>query len=111
MGLGHRLRNRPGELSGGEQQRVAIARALIREPAVLFADEPTGALDSATGEAIVALLTEISRAGTAVVMVTHDAGLADQFTRRIRLKDGRVVEREASSPDLSCAHTSAGVSL
>ncbi|SMX93009.1 putative ABC transport system ATP-binding protein [Brevibacterium sp. Mu109] len=99
VGLGHRLRNRPGELSGGEQQRVAIARALVRDPAVLFADEPTGALDSATGEAIIALLTGIADAGTAVVMVTHDAVLAERFTRRIRLRDGRIIDRRPPEPE------------
>ncbi|WP_319947012.1 ABC transporter ATP-binding protein [Tessaracoccus caeni] len=95
VGLGHRLRNRPGELSGGEQQRVAIARALVREPDVLFADEPTGALDSVTGDAIVELLSGIAETGTAVVLVTHDQLLADRFPRRIRLKDGRIVGRDA----------------
>lgn len=98
VGLGHRLRNRPGELSGGEQQRVAIARALVREPAVLFADEPTGALDSATGEAIITLLARIAGTGTAVVMVTHDTGLAERFPRRIRLKDGRIIDRYPEEP-------------
>lgn len=99
VGLGHRLRNRPGELSGGEQQRVAIARALVREPAVLFADEPTGALDSATGETIVALLAGIADAGTAVVLVTHDMTLAGRFTRRIRLKDGHIIDPRPVEPD------------
>lgn len=98
VGLGHRLGNRPGELSGGEQQRVAIARALVRDPAVLFADEPTGALDSATGQAIVELLTTIADAGTAVVMVTHDAALAERFTRRVHLKDGRIIDRHPCEP-------------
>lgn len=93
--LGHRLKNRPSQLSGGEQQRVAIARALVREPAVLFADEPTGALDSATGEAAVTLLAHIAERGTAVVVVTHDEGVASRFARRIRLHDGRIVADES----------------
>src|SRR5690625_2947447 len=98
VGLGHRLQNRPGELSGGEQQRVAIARAIVREPAVLFADEPTGALDSATGEAIIGLLGEIASTGTAVVMVTHNVGVGDRFPRRIRLKDGCIIDRHPGEP-------------
>src|SRR5699024_8123810 len=95
VGLGHRLRNRPGELSGVEQCRVASSRALVRYPAALCACEPTGALDSATGEEIVALITRIAHAGTAVVMITHDESLARQFTHRIRLKDGHIIERQA----------------
>lgn len=97
VGLGHRLNNRPGELSGGEQQRVAIARALVRNPSVLFADEPTGALDSVNGEAIVSLLLEIAESGTAVVMVTHDADLAGRFPYRIRLRDGRIVDEPVAA--------------
>ncbi len=97
VGLGHRLGHRPGELSGGEQQRVAIARALVREPGVLFADEPTGALDSANGRTIVALLAGIAERGTTVVVVTHDEGVATRFTRRIRLSDGIASEAETDA--------------
>jgi len=96
VGLGDRMHHRPGELSGGEQQRVAIARAIARDPAVLFADEPTGALDSATGESILALLTSIADAGTAVVVITHDAQVAGGMDRRIGVQDGRVVSETTS---------------
>lgn len=92
VGLGHRLSSRPGRLSGGEQQRVAIARALVGDPGVLVADEPTGALDSATGEAVVDLLVGLRDHGTAVVVVTHDESVAARFERRIGLVDGTVID-------------------
>lgn len=95
VGLGHRRDNRPGQLSGGEQQRVAIARALVREPGILFADEPTGALDSRTGAAIVELLACTAARGTAVVVVTHDAAVAAHFARRITIRDGVATEDSA----------------
>ncbi|MCX4385759.1 ABC transporter ATP-binding protein [Micromonospora peucetia] len=90
VGLAHRTRYRPGQLSGGEKQRVAIARALVKQPSIVFADEPTGALDTATGENIIRLLSEIARSGTAVIVITHDHAIADTMPRRVRLRDGRV---------------------
>jgi putative ABC transport system ATP-binding protein len=98
VGLGHRTSHRPGELSGGEQQRVAIARALGGRPRVLFADEPTGALDTATGTRIVDLLAQTAGTETAVVIITHDADLADRMPRRIRLRDGRIISDERTRP-------------
>ena len=92
VGLGEREHHYPTQLSGGEQQRVALARAFVNAPRVLFADEPTGNLDSATGEPIIALIEELNReAGTTVVLVTHDPGLAERASRVIRLGDGVVV--------------------
>ncbi|WXH14599.1 ABC transporter ATP-binding protein [Microbacterium sp. LBN7] len=91
VGLGARMTHRPGQLSGGEQQRVAIARAIVGEPSVLFADEPTGALDSTTGERILELLTSIAGSGTAVVIITHDAHIAERTERQVSIHDGRIV--------------------
>nr|WP_216618462.1 ABC transporter ATP-binding protein [Corallococcus carmarthensis] len=89
--LTHRMHHRPNELSGGQRQRVAIARALVSEPSMLLADEPTGNLDSATGEEIVKLFEQLHRAGHTLVLVTHEPKLAARCPRAIRLSDGEIV--------------------
>ena len=90
VGLVHRLGNRPTELSGGEQQRVAIARALVAEPAIVWADEPTGNLDSETAAAVLELLHEVHRAGQALVVITHDATIGATGQRLVQVTDGRI---------------------
>ncbi len=90
VGLTDRQHHRPSELSGGQQQRVAIARALVNKPRLLFADEPTGNLDSATGKSILNLFDELHQQGMTLIMVTHDEAIADRCQRIIRLLDGRI---------------------
>ncbi|MGV9775206.1 ABC transporter ATP-binding protein [Streptosporangium sp. NPDC003464] len=97
VGLGERLKHRPHELSGGQKQRVAIARAVVGEPDLLLADEPTGALDSASGEAVMELLHELNKEGATIAVITHDTEIAEMLPRRVRIRDGLVVE-DAGNP-------------
>ena len=90
LGLGHRLKHKPNELSGGERQRAAIARALVNEPSILLADEPTGNLDQKTGREIMSILDELHSGGRTVVLVTHDANVADHAHRTVLIEDGAV---------------------
>lgn len=99
VGLAHRTRHLPQQLSGGERQRVAIARALVNEPALVLADEPTGALDSANGRAVLDLLTELNEEGTTIAVITHDLDIAAQMPRRIRLRDGRIASDSTTRAD------------
>ncbi|MEO5561509.1 MAG: ABC transporter ATP-binding protein [Dokdonella sp.] len=92
VGMAHRVKHYPAQLSGGQQQRVAVARALVGAPSILLADEPTGNLDSKNGEAVMALLDELHKAGSTICMVTHDQRYAEFADRRIFMFDGRVVD-------------------
>lgn len=92
VGMGHRVKHYPSQLSGGQQQRVAVARALAGDPAILLADEPTGNLDSANGEAVMDLMRELHRGGATICIVTHDPRYARYADRTIKLFDGRIVE-------------------
>ncbi|MCG5465863.1 ABC transporter ATP-binding protein [Micromonospora sp. NPDC053740] len=91
VGLAHRVDHLPQQLSGGERQRVAIARALVNEPALVLADEPTGALDTVNGEAVLALLTDLNAEGTTIAVITHDRDLAARTPRQVEIRDGRIV--------------------
>ncbi|MFT3913028.1 MAG: ABC transporter ATP-binding protein [Anaeromyxobacteraceae bacterium] len=101
VGLGNRMHHRPNELSGGQRQRVAIARALVGKPSMLLADEPTGNLDSQTGEDIIRLFSELHRGGNTIVLVTHEPKLAARCPRAIKLSDGKVI---GDGPGSEIAH-------
>jgi putative ABC transport system ATP-binding protein len=96
VGLGHRHDHLPHQLSGGERQRVGIARALVNEPALILADEPTGALDQATGHSILGLFRELHSQGTTIALITHDPGVAATFSQRVEIRDGRLLTEVAS---------------
>ena len=94
VGLGHRLEHRPQQLSGGERQRVAIARALAKRPFIILADEPTGNLDSKSGQEVLALLHQLASEGATLALITHDNQIAESFSRQIRMLDGEIVADE-----------------
>ena len=109
VGLGNKLRHKPAQLSGGQQQRVSIARALAGDPAVILADEPTGALDSHTGREVLTMLQQLHAAGNTVVLITHDNSIAVQAQRIIRLEDGQVIyDGDASAPEAVVRPDTAG---
>ena len=99
VGLGDKLRHKPAQLSGGQQQRVSIARALAGDPAVILADEPTGALDSHTGQEVLHFLQQLNREGTTVILITHDNGIAATARRCVRLADGKIVDDRVQEVD------------
>src|SRR3954465_413485 len=103
VGLTNRIKNTPLQLSGGQMQRVAIARALVNQPKIIFADEPTGNLDSQTGANILELFRELSAQGSTIVLVTHDNKIADQTPRRIELRDGKIVHDGANAEPVLAA--------
>jgi len=107
VGMGHRAKHLPSQLSGGQQQRVAVARAIVGKPKVMLADEPTGNLDSKNGEAVMDLLRELHRAGSTIVMVTHDQRFARHAERTINLFDGRIVEDLAAAEAAAVAGATA----
>ena len=98
VGLADRMANLPSQLSGGQQQRVAIARALVNQPDLVLADEPTGALDSRTGEEVMDLVSALHQSGITIVLVTHDGGVAARTQRIIQLQDGRIIADEELFP-------------
>jgi putative ABC transport system ATP-binding protein len=103
VGLGHRLGNKPNQLSGGQQQRVAIARAMVNQPAVLLADEPTGALDSRTSQEVMELFAQLHQAGVTIVMVTHEPDIARRAERIIWFRDGQVLQDDLRPEDVQHA--------